>query len=142
MIFETTAIAFVAGAVIGAAARSMSSFQQKVPPPPPPPPFPPNISKKPKTRIFYRMKSLPIDKNGEDTLVREEDSGFIVDKPILLESPPKITEKAIAEIVLKEAPPLMSVEQKRDAFFQGPTPVHVELLQRHLQRLQTLQPQQ
>lgn len=143
------AIAFTAGAILGASAAAITSapaaFAQAQAPPPPPPPMPARVPRKPKTRIFYKMKELPITKDGEDTLVREQDNGFIVDPSprtsssgLSLAKPPKITMGDISSVVLKKAPPLLNVEEKKAIFFHPQRPIHVELLQ----RLHTLQPQQ
>ena len=70
--------------------------------------------RKPKTRIFYKMKqiTLPLAPDGEDARTR----GL------------KITTSDIVNIVLKKAPPRLSVEEKKAAFFKPQSAIHLELL--------------
>lgn len=78
--------------------------------------MPTEPKKKPKTRIFYKMKriSLPLAPNGED--VRQ--------------IAPKITKDDIAAVVLRKAPPQLTIEEKRAEFFKPQSAVHTELLRR------------
>ena len=130
-------LAFTAGALVGASARALLSIQKSAtaqPLPPPPPPPSPVAPRRAKTRIFYKMKQLPLTADGEDTGIREQEEGNFfptsVDSGGGGLSRPKITDQAIAAVALKKAPPPMSIEEKRAAFFEPQRPIHAELLQR------------
>jgi hypothetical protein len=143
---EASIAAFAAGAIVGAASVKTLLGSGLPPPLPPPVPPPPPPARKPKTRIFYKMKELPLTKDGEDSrtggrrplLVCPGNCG---DVAILLK-PPKITDGDIAKVALKKAPPLLTLEEKKEAFFQPQQAVHIELLQRANQRLHMLHPQE
>jgi hypothetical protein len=138
-------LAFTVGAVLGASVRALlptSSTEPAQPPPPPPPPPPPICGRKPKTRIFYKMKELPLTVDGEDTrgMRKPEDevsSAVVVTTCSSNSGRPKITDEVISAVVLKRAPPRMSMEEKKASFFEPQRPIHVELFQ----RLHTLHPQ-
>ena len=110
---ETTAV-FTAGAVLGIVISVLPVRSSAPPDPAPPPPPPMPVEKKrPKTRIFYRMKQicLPLAPNGEDMRRR-------------------ITLDAISSVVLKKAPPQRTIEEKRAEFFRPQSALHCELLRR------------
>jgi hypothetical protein len=93
----------------------------------------------PKTRMSrgaQRVLETALDPiTGEDTrTMLEEPPPLPSVSPLAAAEklPPRITTAEIVRVSLRRAPPPLTVEQKRAAFFAGAGPVHAELLRHFL----------
>lgn len=135
LLAEAAAASFAMGAVFGAVAGTHIITPSAVEPPPPPPPPPPPI-RKPKVKIFYKMTTIPLGADGEDTRHRSDKNTEPPDillprpPPPLIEKNTRVTTEALGTVALRRAPPPLSLEQKKALFFRPQLPLHIELIQR------------
>lgn len=140
------AVAFVIGALVGGCAHRTISDPPPPPlPPPPPPPLPKRLSVIKRILARPRMKNeLGIDDvldsvTGEDLRVlhgiEPPHQCLAKELPLLPDMSRRLDLHEIVSVgaTLRKAPRPMTIDEKRDLFFTGPNPVHVELMEKRKQ---------